>query len=131
MAAEHLAAMGITVEQARDAVDFFEAYGEFSLVELEPQRSSEERASGPGEVSLAGEDRSWTLRVDAASSFREAGQWALFFDPARARQLLDRAGSLFFGLGQAFGAYLRVVAGPGRRSLPSASSGTASTAWRT
>src|SRR5262249_39296961 len=118
MGAEHLAAMEITVEQAQDAVDFLEAYGEFSLRELEEQWSVQERTSGGGEVSLAGEDRSWTLRVDAASSFREAGQWALCFDPARARQLLDRAGSLFFGLGHAFGAYLRVVAGPWSQEPP-------------
>jgi hypothetical protein len=79
-------ALQIDEQQARNAADFFESYANTVL-----RRSV---------------DSTEAERMDAASSLREAGQWALLFDPHRARELLKRSGGLWLELGYPFGAFL-------------------------
>jgi hypothetical protein len=64
-----------------------------------------------GEVEPETDDSQWSSAIDAATAFREAAQWALCFDPGRARALLDRSGTLFHTLGHPFGDYLKVMSG--------------------
>lgn len=117
MSAEHLAAVDIDPEQARMVVDFMEDYASLCFSELDQQPIAADRpASGP--VPLPGDDQRWTIWADAASSLREAGQWALSFDSARARQLLVRSGALFFRLGYPFGAYLEAISGGWLQEAP-------------
>lgn len=73
-------------EQAGIAADFFESYANTVL----------DRSDALSEAEL----------MDAASSLREAGQWALLFDPGRARRLLNHAGRLWLSMGHPFGAFL-------------------------
>lgn len=73
-------------EQARIAADFFESYANTVLG----------RSDAPSETDL----------MDAASSLRQAGQWALLFDPDRARRLLNLSGRLWLVMGHPFGAFL-------------------------
>jgi hypothetical protein len=72
--------------RARTAADFFESYANTVLG----------RSDAPSE----------TDRMDAASSLREAGQWALLFDPDHARRLLNQSGRLWLDMGHSFGAFL-------------------------
>lgn len=95
MAMAHLQEIGIDVDRVLAAVDFLEGYAEFSLGELE---------SGD-------EDTRWVSGMEAATALRDAAQWALCYDPARARGLLDRSGDLFLAHGYPFGSYLKVVSG--------------------
>ncbi|WP_439376655.1 hypothetical protein [Amycolatopsis lexingtonensis] len=109
MALEHLEYLGLDPEQVSATVRFHEAYARTAELELEsvyPAKSSRDR---PRE-----DDLMFALIADAASAWREAGQWALLVDPVRASRLLQRSGNLFRRLGQAFGMYLGVVA-TGRR----------------
>jgi hypothetical protein len=108
MSEAHLHEMGLDVERVVDEVDFLEAYAEFTLGELATERAEPERP----------DDGRWTSVIDAASAFREAAQWALCFDPVRARRLLDRSGDLFITAEQPFGIYLRVVSGAWYRDPP-------------
>lgn len=85
--------MEITADQAWAAAEFLRDYGQLCLDELE--RQEEQRGSSQRDASLTSEDRAWTILADAASSFREAGQWALSLDPALGRELLDQAGVIF------------------------------------
>ncbi|EOD69297.1 hypothetical protein [Amycolatopsis vancoresmycina] len=97
MAREHLDTLGLDREQVRRTLRFHEAYAATALRELE--------SVGPVD-----ENTAFTLRADAASALREAGQWALLLNPMAARRLLRRSGDLFLQLGQAFGMYLELVA---------------------
>ncbi|QUQ65563.1 hypothetical protein [Kutzneria sp. CA-103260] len=102
MATQHLESLGLDPGQVRNAIRFHRAYAETALAELE--------SAGSDDADLA-----FTLRADAASALREAAQWALLLDPVPATRLLRRAGDQFLQLGQAFGAYLEVLAGGGKR----------------
>jgi hypothetical protein len=97
MASEHLEALGLDLEQVLVTLRFHEAYAETALRELESKAPVDETTA-------------FTLRADAASALREAGQWALLLDPVAARRHLRRSGGLFLRLGQAFGLYLGIVA---------------------
>src|SRR4051812_27469955 len=55
------------------------------------------------------DDRVWTIATDAASTFREAGQWALMTDVNRGRSLLSRSATLFAQLEHGFGPFLEVI----------------------
>ncbi|MET8123447.1 hypothetical protein [Micromonospora sp. NPDC005189] len=79
-------ALQLDEEQAGIAAAFFESYANTVL----------DRSDTPSEHEL----------MDAASSLREAGQWALLFDPDRARGLLNRAGHIWLSMGHPFGAFL-------------------------
>ncbi|MGH8909055.1 MAG: hypothetical protein ACRD0K_21820 [Egibacteraceae bacterium] len=98
------------------------AYADTALEELktwheldrraEPTLPSHDVASSDDDGSRVPQsERVWLGRIEAASAFRRAGQWAMLIDPDRARQLLARAGLLFQDLGHPYGMYLRVVAG--------------------
>ncbi|MEU7784337.1 hypothetical protein [Amycolatopsis sp. NPDC049159] len=105
MSLEHLEHLGLDPEQVRRTAQFHEAYArtaEFELESAYPANSSKDRSRE--------DDLTFILIADAASAWREAGQWALLLDPAKARQLLQRSGNLFRRLGQAFGMYLGLVA---------------------
>jgi hypothetical protein len=109
MSETHLREIGLDVERVVAEVDFLETYAEFTLGEL---------GADWVEPELPDDDARWTSMIDAASAFREAAQWALCFDPLRARRLLDRSGDLFLAVEQPFGSYLKVVSGAWYRDPP-------------
>jgi hypothetical protein len=94
--------MGLDLQRVAAEVDFLEAYAEFTRGEVAEGASPEGRDE---------ENGGWIATIDAASAFREAAQWALCFNPSRARRLLDRSGDLFVAAEQPFGSYLKVVSG--------------------
>jgi hypothetical protein len=106
MSIQHLITMEVSEERVLAAVNFLTDYGSMCVTEADHDRDAQVRG-----ISEEEQDRRWTLLADAASSFREAGQWALCFDPQRGRELLDRAGDIFYRLGYPFGAYLLVSTG--------------------
>jgi hypothetical protein len=110
MAAEHLDNLGISARQAGNAVTFFESYANTVLAEtesLDRRRESNRDAF----LSLQVGDPQWFLTADAASSLREAAQWAMLIDMPRGRQLLSRAGRLFQRMGHGFGWFLLASSG--------------------
>jgi hypothetical protein len=96
--------MQLDEASVRGVVEFLEGYGQRCFEEVEELRSSADRS----------EDESWTVLMDAASAFREAGQWCLLFDGARSRELLARAGAIYSRFGLGYGYYLQAVAEPAR-----------------
>lgn len=98
MTAGHLESLGLDPVQVRNAIRFHGAYASTALAEIE---------SAGSEDSTLG----FASRADAASALREAAQWELLLDAEPAALLLRRAGQQFLQLGQAFGAYLVVLAG--------------------
>jgi hypothetical protein len=108
MATHHLEQMGLDVQQVQVTTDFLEAYANTTIRELKeyeaPDRPAPERFP-------SSEDRRWILRADAASALREAAQWAMFFDRARARQLLVTSASYFLEDDHAFGLFLMTAMG--------------------
>jgi hypothetical protein len=109
MAERHLREMGLDPEQVNATVRFLRAYAATAMQELQAAADAE-----PGDVRR---DPAFTIAADAATAFREAGQWMLYLDTDLARQLLTQAGSLFLRIGQPFGAYLVEVAGTGRQAI--------------
>jgi len=111
MSFRHLEAMQLEAERVRAAADFLDDYGRLCVHDLQQLESRTSRTTESGSmIGPVDDDQRWAIQADAASAFREAAQWALCFDPARARDLLDLAGSLFSQLGYSFGSYLRVLA---------------------
>jgi hypothetical protein len=108
MATHHLQQMGLDVQQVRVTTDFLEAYANTTIRELEVYEASDRPAP---EQTLSPEDRRWILRADAASALREAAQWAMFFDRARARRLLLTSASYFLEDDHAFGMFLMTAMG--------------------
>jgi hypothetical protein len=106
MTTEHLESLGLDPDQVDNTVRFHQAYAATAVAELESTDSDDP-------------DLMFTLRADAATALREAGQWALLLDPAPAVPLLRQAGTRFFELGQAFGSFLEVLAGGPRRDANS------------
>jgi hypothetical protein len=108
MATRHLEQMGLDVQQVQVTTDFLEAYANTTIRELKayeaPDRPAPERFPSP-------EDLRWVLRADAASALREAAQWAMFFDRARARRLLVTSASYFLEDDHAFGTFLMTAMG--------------------
>lgn len=117
MSARHVREMQLDESSVRDAAGFSEAYARRCLQELDRA----DQAPGPLR------DDSWVVLMDAATAFREAGQWRLLFDADRSRELLSRAGSIYASLGLGFGYYLRTVAdlGPSEELGPSIGRGMA------
>jgi hypothetical protein len=68
----------LSAEQVLSATDFYEAYGNFCLAEL--------GGLPPDFQDLRIASSTWTEVVDAASAFRQAGQWAMLV-PLSARHL--------------------------------------------
>jgi hypothetical protein len=108
-------------ERMREVASFFEAYARTALRDLttvlgQAEGSVTARDSLAGRDLLAGpadlSDAAFIVAADAATALREAGQWWLYLDPLHAARLLARSGDLFLSIGNAFGAYLLVVAGP-------------------
>jgi hypothetical protein len=106
MGIQHLQQMDLDVEQVRLATDFFESYANTTLSELNAYDDRPMPPQLPGQ-----EDQRWILRVDAASALREAAQWAMFFDPDRARRLLIASASHFLHEDNAFGIFLMTAVG--------------------
>lgn len=104
MSIEHLRRVGIDENRAANAIDFYESYA--NTVQDELSQVANRLSSARGRELVRLNDYRWQLSADAASSFRQAGQWALLIDIDRARRLLGRAGRMFQGLGHAFGLFL-------------------------
>jgi hypothetical protein len=85
--------------QVRTATDFFEAYASHAL---SSGRADEE----------AGDASSSTYLLDAASSLRAAGQWAMLFDARRAARLLAAAAQIWQTLGYGFGTFVLAAVAP-------------------
>jgi hypothetical protein len=96
--------MGLSPDQVTTTMRFLQAYAHTSLRDLQ----AEIRTAAPGIITA---DPAFTVAADAATAFREAGQWALYLDPVRSRQLLFQAGMLYLRIGQPFGAYLLEAVG--------------------
>ena len=94
MAARHLETLQLERDKVETAADFFEAYATHVLSQLE--------AGVAEEVGL----------VDAASSLRAAGQWAMFFDPRRAARLFTQSARIWHDLGYGFGTFLLAAIAP-------------------
>lgn len=101
---DHLQNVGIEEVRVTNAIDFYESYANTVQDELSQVANRLESARDQELVRL--NEYQWQLSVDAASSFRQAGHWALLVDINRARLLLGRAGRVFQDLGHAFGLFL-------------------------
>ena len=97
-------AFDVDDSQARINAAFYESYANTVLTETTKGRE-------PGGFTTDAEDAQWALRMDAATSLREAGQWATLFDVQRARRLFASAGTLFLQDGHGFGSFLLAVSG--------------------
>jgi len=97
MSAEHLERLRLSSSRAATAADFLEACGDTMLAWAAQDEANEERQ--------------WGRRMDAASAFREAAQWAMFLDVPRATQLLARSGAIFLNHGFGYGTFLMAATG--------------------
>src|SRR5690348_18131951 len=96
MSSHQLEVLQLNQEQVEIATDFFEAYAAYALSPSEPGNDTE--------ASL----------MDAASSLRVAGEWAMLFDPRRAANLLGRSADLWNSMGHGFGTFLLTAFAPRR-----------------
>src|SRR5262245_8179531 len=94
MATQHLRTLQLEPEQVRTATDFFESYASYALSQF-PENAA-------NEVGL----------LDAASSFRIAGQWAMLLDGRRAVGLLTRSALIWHQMGYGFGTFLLAAIAP-------------------
>jgi hypothetical protein len=94
---EHLGVLGISAEQALRAAEFQIACAAAAIAE------AEESEPNP--------DRDWVLRMDAASALRDAAQWMMLIQPARAIRSLESAGRIYADHGFGYGAFLQAGAG--------------------
>jgi hypothetical protein len=90
-------------DQVRTAANFFEAYGSYAL----STGGVEEESATGGTVYL----------LDAASSLRSAGQWAMLFDSRRAARLLARSAQIWDALGYGFGTFVLAAVAPDQLDL--------------
>lgn len=114
MSAGHLHLMNLDPEQVRTTVRFLEAYANTALDELELILAEETARTGKERSLVLADDPAFVIAADAATTLREAGQWMLYLDSARAKSLLARSGLLFHEMRQSFGTYLMVVSGEGQ-----------------
>src|SRR6266536_3312861 len=96
MAPQHLRTLQLEPEQVETATDFFESYASYVLSQVPEDATDEVRL------------------LDAASSFRTAGQWAMFFDARRAVRLLTRSALIWHGMGYGFGTFILAAIAPAR-----------------
>lgn len=94
MSIEQMRILQLEPAQVETAADFFEAYASYIL--------SQDSIETIGEVAL----------VDAASSLRTAGQWAMLFDAHRAVDLLRRSAEIWHYMGHGFGTFLLSAIAP-------------------
>jgi hypothetical protein len=92
MAPQHLQTLQLDPDQVEIAADFFETYASFIL----------------SSSSVTDEN----ARIDAASSLRAAGQWAMFLDPQRAVRLFTASAQLWHRMGHGFGTFLLAAFAP-------------------
>jgi hypothetical protein len=95
MADQHLRTLQLEPDQIEAAADFFEGYASF----IQSTASDIN-----GENSL----------VDAASSLRSAGQWAMLLDPYRATDLFRTSARIWYRMGYGFGTFLLAAFSPGQ-----------------
>jgi len=103
VAIAHMQTLQLEPAQVRTAADFFEAYGSYAL---STGRDQEESAPG-----------SAVYLLDAASSLRSAGQWAMLFDSRRAARLLARSAQIWDTLGYGFGTFVLAAVAPDQLDL--------------
>jgi hypothetical protein len=118
LALRHLRDMGLDVEQVHATAGFLQAYANTCLEELDTVLGDASRQGGKPRDEALQQEPAFSIAADAATALREAGQWLLYSEPARARSLLYRAGTLFLELRQPFGAYLMEIAASGRGEPP-------------
>jgi hypothetical protein len=112
MAVEHLLEMGLDVDRVMAAAGFLEAYAETCLLEMEQEEPTPVTAAvPPSQPDQDPEDTRWVPYTEAATALRDAGQWMLFPDPSRARDLLERSGRLYTSLGYGYGTFLLTATG--------------------
>jgi hypothetical protein len=93
MAVQHLETLQLDSHRIEVAVDFFEAYASFI------QSPSSD---------ITGEN----ALVDAASSLRVAGQWAMLLDTQRAMDLFKASALIWYRMGYGYGAFLLAAFAP-------------------
>lgn len=117
--------MGLSPSRITKAVEFLEAYAIRTMSELEevvaPQgrpTDTEAYLDSNAYSETTQTDHAYTLMADAATAYREAGQWMMLMDPIDAARLLAESGRLYYRLGHPFGLYLNAVAGTWRDAKP-------------
>jgi hypothetical protein len=110
MSGRHLETLQLSPERVAGAVRFLGSYGDLCLREHAQLIDQLER---PADLAYEMErsQQLWDLTVEAASSFCEAGQWAMLTDPPQALSLWRRAGQLYRQLDFGFGHYLLATTG--------------------
>jgi hypothetical protein len=109
MGARQLEALHLSEDHVHDVCRFRASYGEMRLGEL-ASLDKEIARRGKGEAAKPDEQQQrWSLRVEAASSFAEAGQWAMLIDPSGALKLWELAGLLYRNVDFGFGYCLSVM----------------------
>jgi hypothetical protein len=96
MALQQIRALRLEPAQVETAADFFEAYASYILSRVPRDSISEANL------------------IDAASSLRSAGQWAMLFDIRRAADLLSRAAEIWHDMGYGFGTFVLAAISPRR-----------------
>src|ERR1035438_3547258 len=96
---EHMRTLQLEPAQVRTAADFFETYASHAL---SSGRADEEEGHASSSIYL----------LDAASSLRAAGQWAMLFDAQRAARLLTAAAQIWQTLGYGFGTFVLAAVAP-------------------
>ena len=100
MSLEHLDTLQLDRDTVAATHNFLVGYAEMCMREssdLPPGERLEER------------QRVWARRVEAATSYFEAGQWAMISNPEEAMRLWGEAGRLYRELDFGFGYYLWVT----------------------
>lgn len=109
MALEHMRTLQLEPAQVSTAADFFEAYANYAL---SGAPADDEGDALPGAPADDEGDAPPAAYLDAASSLRTAGQWAMLFDVPRAVRLLARAGQIWQTLGYGFGTFVVAALSP-------------------
>ena len=100
MSLRHLATLQLDRDTVADSHNFLVGYAEMCVREsgdLPPGEHPRDR------------QRAWARRVEAATSYFEAGQWAMITNPEEAVRLWGDAGRLYRELDFGFGYYLWVT----------------------
>ena len=97
MSTRHLGQLAVEIEQVNRAVDFLEAYAGTAIEG--PVGASQDSSLRWGtwrndEHGESDDEARWLGVAEGASALREASQWAMFIDTARARSLLVRAAAI-------------------------------------
>jgi hypothetical protein len=107
---DRLATLRLDGERVASTVEFLTSYARTCVWELDanPEVSDDDNADSPVEPQSMTSVR-WSRKLEAATSFCEAGQWAMLIDPGGALDLWRQAGQLYREVNFGFGFYLSAI----------------------